>query len=96
MTAEQEELVRVLRLLIHDYERRFAIVPGATPADIVQHLMKSNNLVPKDMEPVLGAKSAVSMVLSGERRLSKAQIKRLTDRFHVPSEVFFQTEREGA
>jgi HTH-type transcriptional regulator/antitoxin HigA len=96
LTPEQEELVGVLRLLIHDYEKRFVIVPCATQAEIVQHLMKANNLSHKDMEPVLGTKSAVSMVLSGERPLSKAQINRLTDRFHVSTEVFFHTESEGA
>ena len=95
LTPEQEELIGVYRLLIQDYEKRFVIVPGATQAEIVQHLMKANNLSPKDMEPVLGTKSAVSMVLSGERPLSKAQLKRLTDRFHVSTEVFFHTESEG-
>jgi HTH-type transcriptional regulator / antitoxin HigA len=96
LTPEQEELVGVLRLLIHDYEKRFVIDPGATQADIVQHLMKANHLSPKDMEPILGTKSAVSMVLSGERPLSKAQIKRLSERFHVSAEVFFQSESKGA
>ena len=95
LTPEQEELVGVLRLLIHDYEKRFVIDPGATQADIVQHLMKANNLSSKDMESILGTKSAVSMALSGERPLSKAQIKRLSERFHVSAEVFFQSESKG-
>lgn len=95
LTPEQEELVGVLRLLIHDYEKRFVIDPGATQAEIVQHLMKANNLSPKDMEPVLGTKSAVSMTLSGERPLSKGQIRRLSERFHVSAEVFFQSESKG-
>ena len=89
LTPEQEELVGVLRLLIHAYEKRFVIEGGATQADIVQHLMKAHHLTPKDLEPVLGTKSAVSMALSGERPLSKAQIKRLSERFHVSAEVFF-------
>lgn len=96
LTPEQEELVGVLRLLIHDYEKRFVIDSGATQADIVQHLMNANHLSPKDMEPVLGTKSAVSMALNGERPLSKAQIKRLSERFHVSAEVFFQSESKGA
>jgi hypothetical protein len=33
LTPEQEELVGVLRLLIHDYEKRFVVVPGATQAE---------------------------------------------------------------
>ncbi|MBV8708329.1 MAG: hypothetical protein JO182_21930 [Acidobacteriaceae bacterium] len=92
LTPEQEELVGVLKLLVHDYEQRFVIDPGATQADIVQHLMNANHLSPKDMEPILGTKSAVSMALSGERPLSKSQIKRLSERFHVSAEVFFQSE----
>ncbi len=47
LTPEQEELVGVLMLLIHDYEKRFVIVPGATQAEIVRHLMKANNLAAK-------------------------------------------------
>ncbi len=74
LTPEQEELAGVLKLLVHDYEKQFAIAPGATQADIVQHLMKANNLSPKDREPILGTKSAVSMALSGERPLSNSAL----------------------
>jgi HTH-type transcriptional regulator/antitoxin HigA len=51
--------------------------------------MTANNLRQKDLAPLFGSESMVSMVLSGARELSKTHIQKLSKRFHVSPEVFF-------
>jgi hypothetical protein len=40
--------------------------------------------------PILSSSDAVSEFLSGKRRISKSQAKRLAGFFHVPVEVFIR------
>jgi hypothetical protein len=56
--------------------------------------MEANDLKPADMLDIFGTKSTVSMVLSGDRPLSKTHIKRLCERFHIPPDVFFLRSKE--
>jgi len=50
--------------------------------------MEFNQLSQADIGRIIGSESAVSMFLKGDRELSKAQIKRLSDRFMVDARVF--------
>ena len=61
----------------------------ATPTQALAFLMEQHGLRQKDLVPILGTRSTVSEVMSGKRDLSKAQIRRLSDFFHVSPEIFF-------
>ena len=54
-----------------------------TPLDVLKFLMAENQMSTADLGRVLGSRSAASMVLSGERELSKAYIRLLSDRFGI-------------
>jgi HTH-type transcriptional regulator/antitoxin HigA len=59
-----------------------------TPLQAVKALMKFNDLTQADIGRIIGSESAVSMFLSGERELSKSQIKKLAAHFHVDAATF--------
>jgi len=89
LTAAEKELAELLTLLIEDFEEKRYRLPRAKPLDVLRFLMEQHNLLQKDLADVFGTRSIVSEVLSGKRELNKAQIARLSARFHVSPEVFF-------
>jgi HTH-type transcriptional regulator/antitoxin HigA len=51
--------------------------------------MTANDLRQKDLAPLFGSESIVSEVLSGKRGLNKRHIEKLSRRFKVSPELFF-------
>jgi HTH-type transcriptional regulator/antitoxin HigA len=89
LTAEEEEAVELLTLLIEQYESQRYPVPDAGPADVLRHLLDCNGLTQRDLTEELGSESTVSLVLSGKRPLTRNHIARLSERFHVSPAAFF-------
>ena len=71
-------------------------MPPATPRDVVRHLMESNGLRQVDLIDVFGAESTVSEVLNGKRDLAKSHIEKLSLRFNVSPELFFDQRPRSA
>jgi HTH-type transcriptional regulator/antitoxin HigA len=57
--------------------------------EVLVELMEANNLKQKDLAPLLGSESVVSLVLRGKRELNKHHTERLSKRFDVSPAVFF-------
>lgn len=55
-------------------------------------LIKSRGLTYADLRQEIGTKGYVSLILSGERNLTKGHIQRLTARFRIPPVVFFDQQ----
>lgn len=89
-TAEQEELMELLTLLITSYEERTYPIPKSSPTEILKFLMEQHNLKQVDLVEIFGSKSVVSEVLNGKRPFSKAHIQRVSERFHVSPELFLE------
>jgi HTH-type transcriptional regulator/antitoxin HigA len=78
-----------LLVLVNKYEdEHHAIDETMTPQQALRSLMESNTLSQADIGRLIGSESAVSMFLKGDRDLSKAQIKKLADRFKVDASLF--------
>jgi|ERR1700678_420141 HTH-type transcriptional regulator/antitoxin HigA len=95
MTKEESEFADLLTLLIEDFEEKNYALPKASPTDAIMFLMDQHDLKQKDLIDVFGAPSIVSEVLSGKRDLNKDHIARLSKRFHVSPELFFQIADTG-
>ena len=79
-----------LLVLVNKYEdEHHAIDETMTPQQALRSLMESNSLSQADIGRIIGSESAVSMFFKGDRDLSKAQIKKLAERFKVDSSLFF-------
>jgi HTH-type transcriptional regulator / antitoxin HigA len=86
---KEPELARLFVLVIKDYESREYPFEAASPVEVLKELMAANNLQQKDLAPIFGGGSVVSLVLSGQRPLNKQHIEKLSQRFHVSPAVFF-------
>lgn len=78
-----------LLVLVSKYEDEYH-EPGSdlTPAEALLALMEFNGLSQADIGRIIGSESSVSMFLKGNRALSKAQIKKLADRFKIDASAF--------
>jgi HTH-type transcriptional regulator/antitoxin HigA len=89
LSREEKELADLLTLLIEDFEEKRYQLPRATPAQALSFLMEQHSLKQRDLVKIFGARSTVSEVLSGKRDVTKEQIRRLSQHFHVSPEIFF-------
>ena len=89
LSATETQLLKLLTLLIEDFEERHYAVPRSGPLAAVRFLMEQHKLKQKDLSDVFGTPSITSEVLSGKRELNKEHIRRLSKRFGVSPELFF-------
>lgn len=88
-SAEDRKYARLLATLIEKYESERYPIPDAKPEEVLAELIEQNGLRQRDLVPMLGTESVVSELVNGKRPLSKANIEKLSQRFHVSPAVFF-------
>jgi HTH-type transcriptional regulator / antitoxin HigA len=83
-TADETKLLRLLSLLIQDYDRRHALPPDdSSPAERLQYLLQASGKEPADLLPVFGQRSHVNEALTGKRPVSATQARKLGEIFHL-------------
>jgi HTH-type transcriptional regulator/antitoxin HigA len=89
LSPAETQLLKLLTLLIEDFEEKHYSVPQSGPLAVVAFLMDQHSLKQKDLTDIFGTPSITSEVLSGKRELNKEHIRRLSKRFGVSPELFF-------
>jgi len=89
------DAIDLLTLLVERYEREHYAIPVADPAAVVRVLIEKQGLTQRDLIPQFGSESAVSMFLSGQRKLTVGQIRKLAARFQLPADVFLAAGKAG-
>lgn len=87
-SSDEVEAIELLTLLVERYEREHYSVPAADPVSVVRFLIDQQNLTQRDLIPQFGTESAVSMFLSGQRNLTLVQVRKLSERFKLPVDLF--------
>jgi len=88
-TPDETKLLRLLSLLIQDYDRRHAMPPDdSTPAERLQYLLEVSGKNPADLLPVFGQRSHVNEALTGKRPVSANQARKLGEIFHLKPGYF--------
>lgn len=87
-TSAEADAIELLTLLIGRYEQEHYPIPAADPVTIVRFLIERQGLAQRDLIPQFGSESAVSMFLSGQRKLTIEQVQRLSSRFKLPADIF--------
>ena len=88
-TPSETKLMRLLALLIEDYDRRNAMPPDdSTPQDRLRFLMEHSDKTPADLLPVFGQRSHVNEALTGKRPISTEHARKLGKMFNVDSGLF--------
>jgi len=88
ISPEEGRLVKLLAMLLEEYEDRNIPLPRYRPDKMLRHLLAEKELKQSDLWPVIGSKSRVSEIIKGNRSISKSQAKKLAAFFHVPVELF--------
>ena len=89
LSPAETQLMKLLTLLIEDFEEKHYAVPRSGPLATVRFLMDQHSLKQKDLTDIFGTPSITSEVLSGKRELNKEHIRQLSKRFKVSPELFF-------
>lgn len=84
----ETSLLKLLAVLIEDYEQDRFSMGNASPLESLRELMRVREISPKDLWVVFGSKGIASEVLNGKRRISNATAVKLGEMFHVPPAVF--------
>jgi len=94
-SRSEEEAIELLTLLIERYEEVHYPIPAANPVSVVRFLLERQNLTQRDLVPEFGSESAVSMFLSGQRKLTLDQVRKLSLRFNLSADVFIHAGRKS-
>jgi HTH-type transcriptional regulator/antitoxin HigA len=89
-TPEETQLMRLLVLLIQDYDHRHALPPdNSTPAERLRFLVEhSNKSATELLVPIFGQRSHVNETLNSKRAISAAQARKLGKLFNVDAGLF--------
>lgn len=91
-SSSEAEAIELLTLLVERYEREHYPIPVSDPIEVVRFLIEQQHLTQRDLIPQFGSESAVSMFLAGQRKLTLAQVRKLSARFKLPTDVFIGEE----
>ncbi|MBL4614277.1 MAG: transcriptional regulator [Magnetovibrio sp.] len=97
-TPEGDEL-DILATLVEVYENKHMPIDPPDPIEAILFRMDQEGMERKDLEPMLGARSRVSEVLTRKRGLSLSMIRSLNENLHIPAEVLireYQLNKEEA
>ncbi len=81
-------LMETLGVLIETYENKHYPMPKALGIEILTYLMEEHGLKSNSLCKEIGTENETLEVLNGQRDLNTRQIHALSNRFHVPPEVF--------
>ena len=88
-SPEEERLLDLLTTLIEDLEEKaYPMGETSNPAVAVRELMREHELKQTDMVEIFGSQGVVSQVLNSKREISKAQARKLSERFRLPIDIF--------
>jgi HTH-type transcriptional regulator/antitoxin HigA len=92
-TSHQEDAIELLTLLIERYEREHYSLPAAEPVAVLRYLLEKQNLPQRALIPEFGSESAVSMFMTGDRNLTLEQVRKLSERFRLPADIFLSKKK---
>jgi HTH-type transcriptional regulator/antitoxin HigA len=91
-SRDEAEAIELLTLLVDRYEQSHYSLPKADAISVLRFLIEKQSLTQRDLIPEFGSESAVSMFLRGQRKLTLDQVRKLSARFKLPTDVFITRE----
>jgi HTH-type transcriptional regulator / antitoxin HigA len=91
----ESQYLGALATLIEAFDQEHYAEMGARsgPVELLRHLMEQRGMTTADVGRILGSRSSASMVLNGDRELSKAQILALAEYFKIGAGAFLDERR---
>ncbi len=88
LSPEEAALFESITLMVQHYEHNHYPVEKLPPAEALRAVMEDRGLKHKDVAEIIGNKGLTSEILNGNRDISKAVARRLSDRLGVSIELF--------
>ena len=85
--SPEADRMEVLALLIEKYEGEHFSLGAPDPASAIRFRMDQLGLRPRDLAALIGSRSKVSEILSGQRSLSLRMIRALHRSLGIPAEI---------
>ena len=90
-TIGETKLMKLLAVLIRDYDERNALPPTKmTPQEAIGFLLEHSGKTAADLLSVFGQRSHVAEALSGKRKISAGQARKLPKTFSVNPGLFIR------
>ena len=91
--TDARNMLEVLAMLAHHYERTREPLPDLDPIDAIKFRMEQQGLSRRDLLPIFGSTGRISEVFSGKRPLNLEMIRKLHVTLDIPLEALIQTRR---
>lgn len=91
--GEEKDEMKILSLLVSDYENRKYKLDFPDPVDAILFRMDQVGLKQKDLVECIGSKSKVSEILSRKRPLTLSMIKNLNEFLGIPLDILLQNSK---
>jgi HTH-type transcriptional regulator/antitoxin HigA len=88
LTQDDRDYLKVLGLLVYDYENKHEPMPILNGSELLQSLLEESNLEPKVLVFIFETESAVLDAINGKRQLTAEQIKKLSAFFQISPHAF--------
>lgn len=91
LSAPEQDYLDVLSDLVEAYEAQAVPIQPASDAELLRFLIEQKQVTQANVASAAGiAESTISAILSGKRKVNRAQITKLARYFHVEPAVFLQ------
>ena len=93
LSRSQSEMLELLSMLVEQYESREHPTPKVSPKELLAHLLEVRGMTGAEVSRQTGiARSTVSQILNGRRRISTKNVTRLAKYFDVAPRVFLDVD----
>jgi antitoxin component HigA of HigAB toxin-antitoxin module len=88
-TASETKLMKLLALLVRDYDSRNSLPPDdSTPGERLRFLLEHSGKTARDLLSIFGQRSHANEALNGTRKISAEQARKLGKLFRVNPGLF--------
>ncbi|HEY8667685.1 MAG TPA: hypothetical protein VIL86_13545 [Tepidisphaeraceae bacterium] len=89
LIRDEIDYMEAMLVFMADYEKRHPVTfEKSPPLEILKFLMEERQLKVGDLGRIIGSQPNASLILSGKRGLSKANIRKLAEFFAVEAGLF--------
>ena len=95
LTSDESDYADVLGRLIREYDERHSSIllkraggRKPTPVEVLKYLLEEHGMNTTGLGSLVGGSGQASLILSGKRELSKANIRTLAAHFNVSAALF--------
>jgi HTH-type transcriptional regulator / antitoxin HigA len=92
IVQDDKDYLKVLSSLVYEYEQKYEQMPVLRGVELIEALMKEDNLQPCDLISVFGDESKLIEIIQRKQELTVKQIQKLGNFFHISPIMFLEND----